>query len=176
MSFAIAASSDHGKYTNTSPRLSIMIGSRLRSPRVLGTAPNSKLVTPRRRRAGPQGSGMGLAISRSIIESHAGHLWATHNSGGNIPFHLADCKRHKNSRDWSLMCRRLWLKQRSSVPNRDGEVRATELAHHGKVNSDHFALVIEEWTTGAARSGLGVIDDLVRQDDADVPLRGDGSD
>jgi PAS domain S-box-containing protein len=55
-----------------------------------------------------QGTGMGLPISRSIIESHGGRLWATSNPGRGSSFHFSlpgEMERHHASPEGAALLR-----------------------------------------------------------------------
>ena len=54
--------------------------------RLLQKSAASKRVATRTTK--PEGTSMGLAISRSIAESHGDRLWATANDGRGATFHL----------------------------------------------------------------------------------------
>jgi len=46
----------------------------------------------------PAGMGMGLSISRSILQNHGGGLWATPNDGPGTSFHFTLPKYHEEER------------------------------------------------------------------------------
>ena len=63
------------------------------------------------------------------------------------------------------------FQERLPVGYWDGEICSSEIAHHGEVNSDDFALAVEKRTTRTAVGRLGIVNDFVGQDVADVTLR-----
>src|SRR5215469_9500096 len=66
--------------------------------------------------------------------------------------------------------RDLRLQKSLPVVYRDCKIRAAEIAHHRKVDSDNLAVAVKQRPSGTARSGLRVVDDFVGQDIANVSL------
>jgi hypothetical protein len=65
--------------------------------------------------------------------------------------------------------RALRNQERRPVYDRDREIRPAEVAHHRKIYSDDLAFTVEQWPAGASGSGLGIVDDFVRKNVANVP-------
>src|SRR5574337_1916901 len=74
------------------------------------------------------------------------------------------------------MVARLSGEKRLGITNRNAEIRTAEALHHGVGHPDDFAMMVEQRPARTARSGLGVVDELVGEDFSEVALRGDRAD
>jgi len=84
---------------SSTPRRELSIASRAAAPgylevRVADTGPGIEPAMADRlfqpfASGKPGGMGMGLCISRSIVEAHGGRLWASANPGGGAVFHFS---------------------------------------------------------------------------------------
>src|ERR1700722_831932 len=62
------------------------------------------------------------------------------------------------------------FEQRLGELNRDAEIRSSKSFEHGIGHADHFSLPVKQRTARAAGGGLGVENNFVRKNVADVPL------
>src|SRR5271165_2654580 len=70
----------------------------------------------------------------------------------------------------------LMFQERRSEPYGHSKIGAAEAAHNGEGHPNHPAIVIEQWPTRAAGSGLRVVHNLIRQNVAHMSLRYQGTD
>src|SRR5260370_7378605 len=62
------------------------------------------------------------------------------------------------------------LKKWLGETNRNARIGTAKTPDDGKRHANDFSIAIEEWSAGAARSGLRIVDNFVRKDAADMPL------
>src|SRR5579864_3674179 len=64
----------------------------------------------------------------------------------------------------------LRLEQGLCITNGNAKVGTTKTPDDGEGYANHVAVAIDQWTTGPAGSSLGIVNDFVRQDIADMSL------
>src|SRR5271170_4759461 len=64
----------------------------------------------------------------------------------------------------------LRLEQRLCITNGNAKVGAAEAANNSKRHANHLAVAVNQRSAGATRSGLRVVNNLIRQDVAYVAL------
>src|SRR5580704_1821494 len=70
----------------------------------------------------------------------------------------------------------LRLQQRLRIANGNSEVGAAKAPDYGEGHANHLAVAVDERAARAAGGGLGVVDNFIGQDVADMSLRYQGAD
>src|SRR5579859_5138594 len=65
----------------------------------------------------------------------------------------------------------LALQQRLRIAYGHAKIGATKTLNHGKSHADHLAIPVNQRPTRPTRSGLGIVDNFVRQNVANMSLR-----
>ena len=110
------------------------------------------------------------SLRQLFSSNRSGRRMATYKSRAN--FRLKELPgRPSAGLPLAASCQPLALKQRRRKFYRHSEIRAAESLDDGKRHSDYSALPVQQRPAGATRSRLRIVDDLVGQHVADVPLR-----